>query len=430
MNLVVRGGGFKNKGAEAMLRTVQRELGRRLGPITVHAVCPTAHAALAWRSGVIPVPPPADRLTPLCGARLARCLHLYGTLLRKRRLHDACSALVRFTRVYRETTVRTVLEGACPLAAVVDISGFAYGDAWSRTPILNTLEWVQQCRSRKTPYLFLPQAWGPFTKPGFRAPMVAALQAATVYYARDAESRAQLASALACAPETVPVRPDIAFGFEGAATAVGRLHLERAGLTVGKGPLIGITPNYRVYRRCEGTGAGNQYVRTLVSLCDWCTAVLGAQVALIPNEMAPPGDTVMDDRFICGLVQMHVKNRQSCVALDEYVSAEVLKAALGQLDLLIGSRFHSLVFALSAGVPCVALSWSHKYRELLDAFGNGHLACEVSDLSPDKVLPLMQTAWNERQRLREAITRRLPLVLNEINGMFDELAAHLAARKS
>jgi len=47
----------------------------------------------------------------------------------------------------------------------------------------------------------------------------------------------------------------------------------------------------------------------------------------------------------------------------------ILKGYLAQARLVISSRFHALVGALSQGVPSIAVGWSHKYDLLLQDYG-------------------------------------------------------------
>ena len=65
-----------------------------------------------------------------------------------------------------------------------------------------------------------------------------------------------------------------------------------------------------------------------------------------------------DDRFLCSLVASQIKNAEQCCAVRDYYPVETVKSILGQVDMLIASRFHSFVFALSEGVPVLALGWS------------------------------------------------------------------------
>jgi colanic acid/amylovoran biosynthesis protein len=52
----------------------------------------------------------------------------------------------------------------------------------------------------------------------------------------------------------------------------------------------------------------------------------------------------------------------------EHSDPRCLKGVLGKAHVLVGSRYHALVSALSQAVPCIGAGWAHKYQWLFNDY--------------------------------------------------------------
>ena len=142
------------------------------------------------------------------------------------------------------------------------------------------------------------------------------------------------------------------FAFSEASAAVGSGLLGEMGCSMAK-PIVGIAPNTRVYERTPGVGSANVYLQALVSLVRHLVDDKGVDVVLQANELGRDS-AGSDDRRICNLIAEAAACSDGVFVTRGYLNAESSKALVGMFDLLVASRFHSLVFALSQGVPAVA----------------------------------------------------------------------------
>ena len=92
------------------------------------------------------------------------------------------------------------------------------------------------------------------------------------------------------------------------------------------------------------------------------------------------------------------------------MDAEEIRAYIGQCEMLVASRFHAMVFALSEQVPVLLTGWSHKYLEVMEQFGLGEYAADFSKLSLEGLIQKFEIFQNNQEQIRCSIKKHLPAV--------------------
>jgi polysaccharide pyruvyl transferase WcaK-like protein len=187
--------------------------------------------------------------------------------------------------------------------------------------------------------------------------------------------------------------------------------------------LIGISPNLRVYERTPGLEKDNVYFKTLLALANHCIERLNADVIFIPNEVFPPGIETKDDRYLCRLLMKFIGNRERCFFADQYYSAAEVDTIISSVDILISSRFHALIFGFLHEKPVMAISWSHKYKELFSLFDLEDFVMESNDMERDGVVRLLDRLVTEKENIKKKIGTNLPGLKIKAREMFDEIAS-------
>ncbi len=411
MKVLIIGGGFINKGAEAMVKTVQAQIAQRLPGTTFH-FSGAADGEARFLAGegiqVLPARPRKDKIAAL-GRMLSGHPGLARDLPRQRRLR----------------TLATLAD----VDAVLDISGYAYGDPWGMAYSGPATAMAAYAQDLGKPFVLLPQAFGPFERPNIAASCRQLCARAALTFVRDEASMAHLRALFGGPlPETIRMSPDIAFLFDSAPLNADSPLLRTLDAGRGTRPLAGIAPNMRVYERTPGTGLDNEYVRLLIRVAAMLVEH-GYAVALVPHEVSRTDMGTTDDRLLCSIIEAgagtgHVRALTGCM------SAVEIKAVIGQMRFLIGSRFHALVAALSQGIPVFAVSWSHKYQELLALFGlERHVLGADALQSLPQAAGLIQGFVEEAENLSGKVRSALPGIQQSVSETFDAVASTLVSHK-
>jgi len=358
---LIVGTNFINKGAEAMLKTVTHFIKKEDSNAEIHLICHESEKAIALAQGFFP-----------------HYIQKSSTDIFIDKVEGKVKKVLSITpKPYADYTPIDSIKKIKNIKMAIDASGFAYGDKRGYQQPLETLLIIDYLKSIGVPYYFMPQAWGTFKDPKVAANCKLMLEKSDGFYARDDQSREFVAELLEKKVEEIPLMPDIAFHFpipqndpESVYPGINKLKKEKL--------IIGISPNMRVLERMGKADASNSYVKIILETIQLLQEKY--HVLLIPNEIRPPGDTNKDDAFLCNLLYNLSDSKSNLHLISGYRSAEEIKTIIKTCDFLIASRFHSLIFALSLGIPCVAISWSHKYRELFKLFKLEHLVVEDKEM--------------------------------------------------
>jgi len=245
---------------------------------------------------------------------------------------------------------------ASDIDVVLDASGFGYGDYWGLDKLQRRLgRLASGWKKGKRTLIVMPQALGPFDKPGMADAARTAFSKADLVFVRDRTSMEHVRKLGSLGSHVKPA-PDF----------TNLLHPELPARLDGLRGASLIIPNEKVAGGDQAKRAA--YVEYLVLAAEMLKAA-GKRVVFLVHEGAG------DRRFVD---EVNARLAQPAEVVDEK-SPLTTKAVIGVADLIVSSRFHGLVSALSSAVPALACGWSHKYAELMNDYGCPDFNLDLSD---------------------------------------------------
>jgi colanic acid/amylovoran biosynthesis protein len=312
----------------------------------------------------------------------------------------------------------------CKAAAVIDIGGYQFGDPWganyARNKARQTKNWVHSGQ----PVFFLPQAWGPFSTSPVSKAVSSIVNTATLSFARDKTSLAEIRKLVGTNSPKVRFAHDIAWNFKGDDLSAGKQLIKDTGFPLNYNKLtVCLTPNTQVYSRIESaSGPQNEYIVLLREIAEHLCKAHNAQVILLGHQFLEDNSVRKDDRTLCNYILSSLDSSLPVIHIDKTLSAAQTKSVIGNCDLLLSSRYHALIAAMSQGIPSAAIGWSHKYDELMSEVG---LSSNVISLSKEKkdILRDIDLIVEQTAQARETLKSTVPQMKQSGQKALDEVVS-------
>jgi colanic acid/amylovoran biosynthesis protein len=174
--------------------------------------------------------------------------------------------------------------------------------------------------------------------------------------------------------------------------------------------LIGISVSYQARNRAHDP---TSYLEIMAQFTDYLIKHHGAHVVLIPNELS---DGVNDDMKTAEEICAKVADEGCKVLYTNNMLAQEIKGVIGHCEAVVAARYHTIVAALSLGIPTLAIGWHHKYSGMLQLFDQEHRLCEIENVSFEDLVEKFEDLWSNRAEIRKTIDSRLAGIENQISA--------------
>jgi len=206
--------------------------------------------------------------------------------------------------------------------------------------------------------------------------------------------------------------PDIAFAMPSAGRDAGEAWLQLHGVDPhSEYPFLGMTVfNWEAHdARFESQ---SRYESVCATTIRYFIENYNGRVILFPQSWGP---LVGEDDRITALRIAELLPDINCfvTVVREPIAAELLKSLYGCMDIFIGTRLHSTIFALSEGVPVIAIGYQHKTEGVAKMVGVDKWVVDMQNIQANELIDKMKNLWEERDDWRFRIKKIIPGLVQE-----------------
>jgi colanic acid/amylovoran biosynthesis protein len=274
------------------------------------------------------------------------------------------------------------------------------------------------------PFYMMPQSYGPFRDLWERIIVRWVLNRARLIFVREPESLSILRD-LPLPSKNIKAAPDLAFGCAPGESGVGERWLTVHGISLDvPGPLVGVTLiNWGAQKSDFSQQA--EYENAVVFFMKSWIENYDAHFVIFPQVTGPT--EMEDDRVSARRVLAALGKAAELVTLiEEPVGPNILNSAIGHVDMFVGSRMHSNIFALQHSIPVLAISYHHKTYSMMQSLGLETWVVPIASVRGETLTDRANELWSKRRLVRAHLGDELPAIVDEASRIGKMIAADYA----
>lgn len=288
--------------------------------------------------------------------------------------------------------------------------GFLYSSGRGLSLLISIYTLALGLLAEKPVYL-LPQSIGPLSRWWEHVALKHVLRDVRLIMVREPGSLRQ-AEAWGLPKDSCFLIPDPGFSYPAASDSAARRYLHEHGVDPSDNvPLLGMTViNWKAQNPIFEQQV--QYEAACAEAARLFIERYGGKVILFPQVVGPSPS--QDDRVPSRRVADRLTGlSSSVVVIEEPTPPDLLKSAYGLMRLFIGTRMHSSIFALSQGVPVIAIGYQPKTLGILEMVELDEWVIAIDEVTQKNLPRLVEELWERGDEIRAHLQQTIPHLIRQ-----------------
>jgi colanic acid/amylovoran biosynthesis protein len=239
-----------------------------------------------------------------------------------------------------------------------------------------------------------PQSMGPFATKFQKMMVTDVLEKVDLVLTREPKTTKLLAEMSAQFPVVQSVDSGFLFESHEPASLRNRLRIGNSTLLVGT-----------TVRRWLDPKRQRSYELAIAKTVDHLVSHHNATVVFIPQVTSSLGGD--DDRATAQSVYADIAHKDHVFLLDLQYTHQQIKSLYSELDIIIGTRFHSVIFSLTSFVPALAIEYEHKTSGIMHDLALDEWVVKIEEATPEilrrKIDDLITASKQYKRHLKKVL---------------------------
>lgn len=176
-----------------------------------------------------------------------------------------------------------------------------------------------------------------------------------------------------------------------------------------KQKIVGITP-WGFNGKVDCQDKLNTYKKIMAEAIDFMIEKLKIKVVFIPQLYGKDSDLDLINEIIS---LTNSKHKLKIKILNPQYDSTRQQQEISKMSLIIGNRYHSIIFAAKMGTAFVPIYYEHKAKSFVESLGLENLLIDVYKLSKKDLLEKIDYVWQNRVSLVKKADKKLPSLQNK-----------------
>ena len=232
------------------------------------------------------------------------------------------------------------------------------------------------------PVIIMPNSFGPFEGIFINKMVKSAFKKAHVITARESISQKVVKDEIKIDADLMP---DLGFFLENSKKMDMKDYLRQKSVPLGIKKCVAMTLRpYRFPKSEDPNIAYKNYINSIVAFAQWLRAE-DYHLIMVAHTLGPSKHE--DDRIAIKDVLDNINDKSNITYIEDLnLDCEDIKSLYGEVDYVIGTRFHSVIFAMACGTPSIAISYGgNKGEGIMKDMKLDEYEISIEDINEDNL---------------------------------------------